>query len=324
METVATKIFVGIKKHRTALINVAKISIAAALIYFLVNHLNPSQIYADLKKADKVLILIALAMLSLNVYLQYVKWELVCKQVLGESDKRKIWLSLFYGFSAGISTPMRIGEYVGRAIPFKDKNLLEITFATFIDKIFPIFMVLFLGAISSIIFIHYYFSVPFYVTVSLFLVVFGSLYILMLIFSDSDFWNSYLYKKLTNIKFLNKYIEKFQVIKKIDKITLRKVTVYSLLFYFTYIAQFAVLFFAFSGNFDVINYLWIGSMVMFAKKFVSFLSFGDLGIREATAVYFAGILGLPETAAFNASIILFVINLVLPSLVGLFLFLRRS
>lgn len=324
MGTLAAKIYSGIKKRRNLLINIAKFTIAVTLIYFLVTHLNPSQIYSDMKKANKLLISFALLLLGLNVYLQYVKWELICKQVLGVTDKRKIWLSLFYGFSAGISTPMRLGEYVGRAIPFKDKNLLEITFATFVDKIFPIFMVLFIGSVATIIFLHYYFNVAVYVTVSLFLVIFISLYLLLLIFSDSDFWDSYLYKKVSNIKIFNKYIEKFQILKKVNKVTLRKVTVYSFLFYLTYIFQFAILFYAFSGSFDFVNYIWIGSMVMFAKKFISFLTFGDLGIREATAVYFAGLIGISETAAFNASIIIFVINLVLPSLVGLFLFLRRN
>ncbi len=324
METTVAKIYSEVKKHRNLIINSAKISIAVLLIYFLLNHLDPSRIIEDLKKADKLLIAVALLFLIPNVYLQYIKWELICKQVLGTQDKKKIWLSLFYGFSAGISTPMRIGEYVGRAIPFKDKNLLEITFATFIDKIFPIFMVLFIGSISSIIFIHYYFDVTVYVTLSLFLVIFISLYLLLMIFGDSDFWNTYIYKKVSNIKILKKYIDKFQIIRKVNKITLRKVTVYSFLFYLTYILQFAILFYAFSGTFDVINYMWIGSMVMFAKKFVSFLTFGDLGIREATAVYFANLIGLSETAAFNAALILFVINLVLPSLIGMFLFFRRS
>ena len=264
------------------------------------------------------------SLLALNLFLQYKKWQVVCNSVLQETDKKKIFHSLFLGFSAGISTPMRIGEYVGRALPFKNKSAVEITIATFVDKLFSILIVLFLGAITSILFIYYYFNISIFLTLSLFLALFISLYLIILVLNDSDFWKDYILKKIKKVKFLSKYYMQFESINKLDSITIRKVTVLSVLFYFTYIFQFALLVYAFSNSPHLALYAWIGTMVMFSKKFISFLSIGDLGIREATAVYFAGILGVPEIAAFNASIFIFVINLVIPSLLGLFFIFKRN
>lgn len=52
------------------------------------------------------------------------------------------------------------------------------------------------------------------------------------------------------------------------------------------------------------------------------ISIGDLGIRESAAVFFLGKIGLAESTAFNASILLFLINLVIPSMIGLVLVLK--
>ena len=324
MSEVVTKISSNVKRHQKPIILLVKVSIALLLVVYLIRHLNPNQIWTDLQSANIFIILSALLLLVLNLYLQYKKWQVVCNSVLQETDKKKILHSLFYGFSAGISTPMRIGEYVGRALPFKNKSAVEITIATFIDKLFSILIVLFLGTITSILFIYYYFNISDLLTLSLFLALFIALYLIILVLNDSDFWKDYILKKIKKVKFLSKYYVQFESINELDSITIRKVTVLTVLFYFTYIFQFALLVYAFSNSSHLALYAWIGTMVMFSKKFISFLSIGDLGIREATAVYFAGILGVPEIAAFNASIFIFIINLVIPSLLGLFLIFKRN
>ncbi len=93
-----------------------------------------------------------------NIFLQYSKWRLTCAEVLEVKDKFKVFRSLFYGFSAGIITPLRIGEYFGRGIEFRDKSLVQVTVATLIDKFFPLLMVASLGSISSLFFIYFYYE----------------------------------------------------------------------------------------------------------------------------------------------------------------------
>ena len=48
----------------------------------------------------------------------------------------------------------------------------------------------------------------------------------------------------------------------------------------------------------------------------------DLGIREGFAVYFMGLYGIAEAAAFNGALALFGLNILLPALAGLPLALR--
>jgi uncharacterized membrane protein YbhN (UPF0104 family) len=46
------------------------------------------------------------------------------------------------------------------------------------------------------------------------------------------------------------------------------------------------------------------------------ISVGDLGIREGAAVFYYSLLGIKKTAAFNASVLIFFINFMIPALVG--------
>ena len=67
------------------------------------------------------------------------------------------------------------------------------------------------------------------------------------------------------------------------------------------------------------GYLAVASA--FLAKTLLPVSFGDLGVRESAAIYFFAQFGISRAAAFNASFLLFLINLLIPSLAGLLIIL---
>ena len=68
---------------------------------------------------------------------------------------------------------------------------------------------------------------------------------------------------------------------------------------------------------NLLDALIAALLVFFSKSFFPPISLGDIGVREAMAVFFFGFFGVAEQAAFNAAMFLFVINLLLPSLFSL-------
>lgn len=66
-----------------------------------------------------------------------------------------------------------------------------------------------------------------------------------------------------------------------------------------------------------VNGLRAAAAVVFVKSALP-ITFGELGVGEAASIHFFGQFGVPKAAAFDASILLFMINMVIPSLVGLF------
>jgi len=63
---------------------------------------------------------------------------------------------------------------------------------------------------------------------------------------------------------------------------------------------------------------------MFAKTIIPPVSLGELGIREGASIFFITALGESASVGFNASIFLFFINVLIPSLIGLILLLKKN
>lgn len=318
----------GIQKHRlinkTTLVIAAKLIIAAGLLIFLINSVEYEQIITAIREANIWLIGLVVGLGILNIYLQYSKWRITCNEVLGVKDNSKVFRSLFYGFSAGIITPLRVGEYFGRGIEFKDKSLVQITVATLIDKFFPLLMVASIGSVSSLLYIYHYHNVSIYIVLSLFVLTFTFFYLLVILLVSKRFWNSMLFSRLNSSTRLRPFLDKLRIFENLDKKYFYKMVLISFLFYFCFLIQYALLVMAFSNHIDFIHYLWAANLIMFTKTIIPPISFGELGIREGASVYFLTQMGETASVGFNSSILLFIINLLIPALIGVGMFLRKN
>jgi uncharacterized membrane protein YbhN (UPF0104 family) len=318
----------GIQKRRlinkTTLVIAAKLIIAVGLLIFLANFVEYDQIITAILEVNLWLIGLVMGLGILNIYLQYSKWRITSNEVLEVNDNSKVFRSLFYGFSAGIITPLRIGEYFGRGIEFKDKSLVQITVATIIDKFFPLLMVASFGSISSLLYIYYYHNVSIYIALSLFVLIFTFFYLLVILLVSNRFWSSLLFSRLKASTRVRPFLDKLRIFEKLDKRYFYKMVLISFLFYFCYLIQYALLVMAFSNHIDFINYLWSANLIMFTKTIIPPISFGELGIREGASVYFLTQMGEAASVGFNSSILLFIINLLIPALIGVGMFLRKN
>lgn len=313
-----------ISRNKTVILTSAKIIIAIGLLIYVISYVNLQEILFAIKQSNVYLITAAVLLSFLNVYLQFYKWKITANVILQEHHNSKIWLSLFYGFSAGVFTPARIGEYFGRAIVFKNKSLLQVTLATLLDKIFLLLIVTFLGSIASILFIHYQYQVTVYLTTSLFVVVFALFYLLALLIFNDKFWDNVLFGRLKDSIKLHWLFEKINVFRKLDKKYVTKMFAVSFLFYACFLIQYALLVSAFSNHNHFMDYIWAGNLMMFAKTIIPPVSLGELGIREGASVFFITQIGESASTGFNASIFLFFINVLIPSLIGLTLLLKKN
>ena len=312
------------KQYKGLLITLLKILIAGGLLSYLVFNVDKKEILGALQNANMTLILITALIAILNIYLQFLKWKITCGYLLEEKSNKKILLSLFYGFSGGVFTPARIGEYFGRAAAFKDKSLIKVGVATFIDKVFPLMIVAGFGALASILFMHYYYHVSVYLTGSLFILTFFLIYAAYLIVMDPRFWNSVLFNRISKSVSVKKIFNNLLVLKELDRTYTTQMVLISIAFYTCFILQYALLISAFSGHYNFIHYIWAGNLVMFAKTIIPPISLGELVIREGASVFFLHMFGETNSVGFNSSIFLFLINMLIPSVIGLFLLLKKN
>ena len=310
--------------NKTSLIIFIKILIAVGLLLFLVNSVDYDKIVGALNQVNIYLIGFVLLLGIVNIYFQFAKWQLTCSEVLGVNNKMKVFRSLFYGFSAGIITPLRLGEYFGRGIEFRDKSFVQVTLATLVDKFFALILVAFTGSISSLLFIYIYYQVSLYLVVTLFAVIFTLFYFFFLLLLSDRFWNKVIFSKIKSSPKLKTFFNMLLVFQNLDRKYFYKMLLISFLFFSCFLIQYALLVSAFSDHYDFINYLWAASLIMFVKTIVSPISIGELGIREGASVFFLTQIGESAAVAFNASIFLFIINLLIPALIGVGMFFKRD
>jgi uncharacterized membrane protein YbhN (UPF0104 family) len=97
--------------------------------------------------------------------------------------------------------------------------------------------------------------------------------------------------------------------------TLVVLLVLSVAFYLVFIAQFVLLLQAMGGG-ATLGICAGAATVMFLKTVIPPLTFGELGIREGVAVFVFAPLGFRAGAAFDASLLLFALNVLLPAIAG--------
>lgn len=301
-----------------------KILIAVGLLTYIIYGVELTEIWIAIEGANLNFLFASLMLMGFNLFLQFLKWKLTCDLLLGENSRSKVFASLLHGLAAGVFTPARIGEYFGRAIVFKDQPVYKVALATVTDKFFPLLMVAFFGSISSILFIHFEYEITPLITISLFIVFFSLFYLFFYLIFNERFWDSFLFSRLKKSVKLNYLIDKLKELKNLDKKYSIKMIVISLLFYFCFLLQYTLLVAAFSNRMDFLNYLWAGNLIMYAKTIIPPVSLGELGIREGASVFFITQLGETASVGFNASIFLFLINVLIPAIIGSLLLLRKS
>ena len=273
-----------------------------------------------IETADKRIILIVFALSFLNIYLQFKKWKTVSKSLLNIDNNKKLLNSLFFGFTGGIITPIRVGEYLGRKIALGDQSLVKVTISTLIDKFASLYFVLLIGGIVSVTYLNNFFSILPAIPIIFMLVL---LVIISFMIFNNDNRIQFLLDKLPqNYKFLRELKTELEYVNKMDSNSIKKLLRYALLLYCVIILQYALLALSFEPSGNLFLFLGAGSIILFAKSFLSFLSFADLGIRETISVYLLKNLGYTTAVGFNSAFFLFFFNLLIPSIIGVFLFFK--
>ncbi|MCO6472707.1 MAG: lysylphosphatidylglycerol synthase domain-containing protein [Melioribacteraceae bacterium] len=309
-------------KSKKLWLTVLKITFSIFFIFFLINYVEYDKVVTILGKANILYILIVIILMATNIYYQFKKWELLVNNLIKEKSKKKILVSLFHGFAAGITTPVRSGEYFGRAIIFKEKPLSQIIIATAIEKFIMMILVVFVGSIISLLYLVTI-GIATYLIIIIAVIAIILFALFAQILNSPGSWKKIIPHRIRKFKFVEDIMEKLQFLKNVNKKLIIKLVIFTVAAYFIYILQFGILLLSFSSEGNLINALWCGSLVMFVKTIIPAVGIGDLGIREGAAVFFSPALGFTEAAALNAALGLFFVNLFLPSVVGFILSFRK-
>ncbi len=283
----------------------------------LIKRVQGEEIISAFRSARISLIVLALLLLIPNIYLQFFKWRYLVRLLKPDVANREIIQSLFAGFTFGFITPGRLGEF-GRAFFIKDCSWVKLLGVSAIDKLFSLSIVIFWGAIGLIFFIGRRLDVYTFVPMIVFIII--ALMVIYYILLHPSVIKSFLYSINIILPFREKIKLLMSSLDNFHKPQAFRLMFLNFCFFCVFLFQYCLLASAFETTYFPLTFLALSS-VMLVKSMLP-ISIGDLGVRESAAVFFLGKIGLAESTAFNASILLFIINLVIPSLIGLVLVLK--
>lgn len=296
-----------------------KLLITALVMIMLVRNLNPTDILSTFRGANNFYIYLAFFLVIPNIYIQYYKWKFLLKLVKPNVTAKESLYSLLAGFTFGFITPGRVGEF-GRAFFIKDCSWVKLMGLAFIDKFFSLSIVIFSGAIGLLSLIAA--QLHFYAFLPILLFTISALLLLRYLLIHPELFKNFLYR----INIILPFREKIKLLSSsfdnFHKQQALKLLGFSLLFYVIFFSQYYLAALAFE-QVPALNIFKAVAATLLVKSMLP-ISLGDLGIRESAAVFFFGKIGANSTTAFNASILIFMINILFPSLLGLVIVLKNK
>lgn len=249
---------------------------------------------------------LALVLLPLNYWLDFQKWKVIARAMnANNQDISKAYLS---GISTAFLSPNGWGNFVGRWLYTERKNRLRVAVATSYSNLSQLLPTILFGCFAILGFVNW----ELWLMCSIFLLGIGvwTLYWLFPIISFS---------KWQQVKWLKCFNRERLFLKELRT----PLVVWSLLRYVVFAAQYLLLFVAF-GVTDVWLLLQAIPIIYLLTAFVPSLWSGKILIRETAAITVFHSTSVPVEIVILASLLIWVINIVLPTFISSFVLLIRK
>lgn len=256
---------------------------------------------------DYLYLLFVLILVFPNYWLEYKKWELIARstdKTISFSTKIQ---SFFAGVITGMITPNMQGNFIGRIYYFPRKVRLPITLLTLTANLGQFCVTIVLG-----------------VTALLLLgtsTIYSWLLPMILLLISLVFYFGF--EKIKPFQNRFKWYQRLQELLQRHRSLRPAILLLSLVRHLIFSVQFLFALHAFGAEIDWHTYWLIWELYLWTTLSPS-LIFGKLFVRESIALWvFAGI-SLPEWNIVAASFSIWVINLLIPTLIGLFICKKKA
>jgi hypothetical protein len=298
------------RNHAWILLTI-KTVILAFCIFFIYNKILENQVrissltfrFINLSLFSWIGLAFVALLMPVNWFVEAAKWKFLLKPFLNISASKSIE-AVLSGLTFGFVSPRSIGDYFGRAIFIAGADRIKVIMPTIIGRISQLVPTLVGGSIGAIFLLG---MTPQVTLISIWgLILLLSILLLFMFYSRNRNYLSGTFLKSVMVHYkYNDYL---------------KILSFSFLRYLVFSLQF-LLVLKIVGAEGSLLLLFAGiSWIFLAKSILpSFNFLSDLGIREFSAILFFEAYGMPLEPVLIASILIWAINILFPSIVGLFI-----
>lgn len=273
-----------------------------------------------------LLITAALFLIPVNISLEALKWKKSVQPVENVPFK-KAFIAIFTGITAGMFFPNRTGDFLGRIFILERGNRIKAAMLTFAGNIAQMIVTVSLGLFSCVFFVEKYKP----------LVLLGA--IVMTTILLILFFNIKIFKYIQVIvpkKWREKTVKYIDVFGSFTHKELSIILLLALAKYLVYSFQFVILIWAFNVPLSYRSAMIPIMMTYLLMTIIPFITITEIAVRGSVCVVvfdkwltINSICSSWSMMVFSASTILWLYNLAIPAVIGLFFinklkFLRKS
>ena len=257
--------------------------------------------------------------------LETIKWQKSVKHVEAVPF-RKAFMAIFTGITAGMMFPNRTGDFLGRIFMLEKGNRLKAAMLTFVGNIAQMLVTVSLGCIAWVLFGQgkfgqgkYYWYV---LIISLTIIVLG-----YLIYFNIHFLRHI--RRLIPKKWRPKAEKYMEIFSSYSKKDLAVILLLAVAKYAVYSFQFVLLIWAFDVPLDYFNAMIPIMMTYLLMTIIPYITITEIAVRGGVCIsvfeIWLALLGINTSftmMVFFASTMLWLYNLAIPAVIGLF-FIRK-
>jgi uncharacterized membrane protein YbhN (UPF0104 family) len=251
----------------------------------------------------------AILLVPINWGLEFWKWLYTVKTMDANVHTSQVTQSLLAGISTGFVTPNRLGNFIGRMLYFKGRKSALLILGTLYGNLAQFIASLIFGVVGFILVGSIVFDIDKESHFSSWLLFVGVFSVFLFAF--------YPLLPIERLKWFKRYLNvlaKFRL--KAKKIALPLLFL-SLIRYLVFVLQFSLLLIAFGANYshELIYGLYLHYLIV---TLTPTLIFGKLIVRETVGLFVLSSFVFNPAIIIAASLFLWLINLGIPALVGLY------
>lgn len=260
-----------------------------------------------------LLLALVFVLMLLSFMIEAVKWKILVtpfqKITLLQATK-----NIFTGQAFAFTSVNDVGDFVGRVVHFKE-NKVQIGALSVLTTYSQIIVIIGFGLLS--------WAFNFYIIIQQFKISnWLSVFVLAACFLGFAL-GFYLYfnqqkfiHHLKKIKLLSWLHKIFEMVYEVDKAVLTKLLLYSIFKYVVYTVQYLIVLQLFGVEGTVMQLASLVALLLLAITIIPSIAFAELGIRGKLALVLFGILSNNAVAILMATVIVWLINRVIPAIIG--------
>ena len=260
------------------------------------------------------MILAVIGLMLINWAIEAIKWQIAVKPVQPVSFL-KAFSAILSGVSFSVSTPNRVGEYLGRVLYMEEGNRLRTIAVTMVSSMSQLIITLLMGLAGLIILKPYIEQKQLISGLWLLVLIYGVLIVLviLLLFYFRLHW---LARWIARIPFLKKYSYLVEAVGQFDSTVLIRMLSLSIIRFSVFILQYFLLYVFFDVQIGWWAACWTVSVSFLVMAIIPTFAIAELGLKGKVALLVTGLFSANKAGIFFATAGIWFINLVIPAILG--------